>query len=588
MLLTTSAPLERRCSFRFHATSIFFVALALTAAAFVRLEAQDRVPPTQSVTEVPTTPKSPKEADKDKGSTSSPTVDRKREARTYKCRVITHGTMAPIAGATIRVKRSLYGDSRFPKGNDIETTTHTSDENGYYSVVVPAEQMRERYLYIELDVEHPQHMSKRGSGYAMGMIRKNERLGERPFFETTRLYAAQQVTGRLVLPNGESAARVKIAGYQYAGERPWSRATGYTGSFFEVRTDTAGRFSFPIVTHGRAAFWFQPEDAAPLGVVVPEQRGDLGVIKLTDGFRVKGRVLDADGKPIAGVKMRAVRQPPESSKIDEFNRTSRAVGGYQRWGVTDDRGEFELAPVAEGKYEFEISEYEEQRRAGKFSGVFVHRRMLVTESDEPLEFRALPTVTITVRNLNSAGEPRRGFEFTTFGRLAEGGWFSCQSTRPVDGVCVAEIPRGLTEVELSIHDNEHGSFRIRRSADAPLEAATEIKLGVVSSDVTGIEVVRYKAPILLIKAVDMDGKLLGDVTVTARRLLVGGKKTNSTTVRDEVDFEEQDDGRWRSSQLLPDEKITVTVTRAGWNVEPQNVSLPEGKTRELVFKMRPK
>jgi hypothetical protein len=588
MLLTTSAPLERRCSVRFHATAIGFVGLALTAAAFVRLEAQDSVPPKQSATGSPASPNPPKGVEKGKANTSALTNDRKSAARTYKCRAVTHGTMAPIEKATIQVKRSLYGDPRFPNGHDIETTTHTSDEDGFYRVVIPAEQMRERYLYIELDVEHPRHMSKGGFGYAMGMIRKNERLGGRPFFETTRLHSAQQVTGRLVTPNGKSAANVDISGYQYAGERPWSRATGHTGSFFEARTDSDGRISLPIVTDGRAAFWFQPEDAVPLGIVVPEERGALGEFKLTDGFPMKGRVLDADNKPIVGVEVSAARQSPESPEIDWFNQTSMASGGYSRSGITDDQGEFELAPVTDGEYEFRIRKYAERRRDGEYSGVFVHHRIQVTKADAPLEFRALPTVKLTVRNLNSDGEPRRGYEFNTFGRITDGvGWFSCRSSRPADGVCVAEIPRGLTEVELSFMANEHGSFRIRRRPDAPLESTNEIKLGVVSGDISGIEVLRYKAPILLIKAVDMDGKLLDDITVTARRILVGGNKTDSASERDEVDFEKQEDGRWRSSQLLPDDKLTVTVTKAGRSAESQTISLPEGKTQELVFKLLP-
>ena len=42
------------------------------------------------------------------------------------------------------------------------------------------------YLYIELDVEHPDYATRDGFGYALSMIRKNEKLNERPFFETDR------------------------------------------------------------------------------------------------------------------------------------------------------------------------------------------------------------------------------------------------------------------------------------------------------------------------------------------------------------------------------------------------------------------
>ena len=48
-----------------------------------------------------------------------------------------------------------------------------------------------------------------------------------------------------------------------------------------------------------------------------------------------------------------------------------------------------------------------------------------------------------------------------------------------------------------------------------------------------------------------------------------------------VSFEHQDDGRWRSSQLLPDEPIEVTVKKEGYTCEPQELSLAEGDEQEL-------
>jgi hypothetical protein len=53
-----------------------------------------------------------------------------------------------------------------------------------------------------------------------------------------------------------------------------------------------------------------------------------------------------------------------------------------------------------------------------------------------------------------------------------------------------------------------------------------------------------------------------------------------------VSFEYQEDGRWRSSQALPDEPMSVTVEKTGYATTPQDASLTEGQEREFVFVMK--
>ena len=56
----------------------------------------------------------------------------------------------------------------------------------------------------------------------------------------------------------------------------------------------------------------------------------------------------------------------------------------------------------------------------------------------------------------------------------------------------------------------------------------------------------------------------------------------------EVLFRIQKDGRWRSSQMLPDEQVTITVKKPGYETGPRKLSLTEGKERELVFVLKKK
>ena len=116
----------------------------------------------------------------------------KGETLDYSGNVTDKDTGKPIAGATVVVRRSLFGDPEEDETNPvIQETKHTTDADGKYTFTIPPEQSAKRYLYIELDVEHPDYAPQKGFGYALSMIRKNEKLGGRPFFESVDAAARQ-------------------------------------------------------------------------------------------------------------------------------------------------------------------------------------------------------------------------------------------------------------------------------------------------------------------------------------------------------------------------------------------------------------
>src|SRR5262249_37472163 len=144
-------------------------------------------------------------------------------------------TGKPLAGAVVTVRRRLAGDPEVKEEDQIvQETRHTTDAQGTYRFTIPPEQVAKRYLYIELDVEHPDYAPRKNFGYALGMIRKNEKLGARPFFEHVQLRAAQAVTGVLRTPDGKPAAGVRLLAYSNtdkAGQR------SEYGSFADAKTD---------------------------------------------------------------------------------------------------------------------------------------------------------------------------------------------------------------------------------------------------------------------------------------------------------------------------------------------------------------
>ena len=53
----------------------------------------------------------------------------------------------------------------------------------------------------------------------------------------------------------------------------------------------------------------------------------------------------------------------------------------------------------------------------------------------------------------------------------------------------------------------------------------------------------------------------------------------------DVIFEKQEDGPWRSEELLPDEEFTVFVRADGFKPKSERLKLPEGAIKELEVKL---
>jgi beta-lactamase regulating signal transducer with metallopeptidase domain len=566
MLLKPDVRLDSRCPRRFQALAGCGVLAIVAMAAVVRLEGQDGAKPNQPETA----------ASKPQGA----------EALTYHGTVVDAGNKQPIVGATVVVRRSLLGDPRYPEFNKVlQETRHTTDAAGRYSFTLPPEQAAEKYLYIELDVSHPDFAPRIGFGYALSMIRKNEKLGGEPFFANTKLYPAKTITGTVVTSDGKPAANVPISGFTYAGDKPLLQEAGeaaltMTGSFESSVTDAQGRFRILVATPGRGGFWLKPSDYAPLGFVAPEKRGDVGTLRLQPGWRTKGQALDSNGKPVPGMQVTVDRRNSESPDVDAFNQTSMAMGGYSRSEKTDAEGRFQLGPLGAGQYEFRIEHDPRAGTAPKYAGAFLQQILTLTKDQDDLKLRAVPTVEIHVKNVNSQGKPSRGFEFHVFGRLDSSVFFSGQSDRPENGLNTAKVPKGLRNVEIRFMENEHGSLRVRRSPGIAPEAISEIKLNKIDADLAGIEVIHYKAPIVMVKAVDAQGHVIPGFKATGT-YVTPPPKDGQPRKR----FRKQPDGRWRSISLLPDMDLTVGVKAPGWKPDSRTIKLREGEVREVVFSM---
>src|SRR5262249_32844557 len=354
-----------------------------------------------------------------------------------------------------------------------------------------------------------------------------------------------------------------------------------------TKTDAQGRFRLPLVTPGWAVVWVLPEEYVPSTHVIKDKRGDLGTFTLRTGPRLRGKVLDAKGNPPVGVNVNA------ESRDRHEEITEPVAENIDRSAVTNEKGEFEMKPLPPGNYLVKPDEHprdgtldRNNRKRTPITAVFVGTKVVLKDGadPEPVEVRAVPHVTVEAQYVDSQGKPTRGHSCFVFGQL-DGVFWHTEAKAGPDGKMVAYIPHGLEEVQLDLVTNEHGCLRWRRAKGEPLNNTRNVRLGTVTDDVKGIEIVRYTAPILLVKVTTKDGSKPANPAVTADyapgkgrrdgKFIVGGGGHSDGT------FEKQEDGRFRSEQLFPDEDVTVTAYADGYVSKPMTVKLDEGTTKEI-------
>jgi beta-lactamase regulating signal transducer with metallopeptidase domain len=573
MLLQTRQNLERRC-LTVWSGGAGLIALALfIGVAAVRLDAGAASAGDNPAPAVPPMAQPDKPAEK-------------AEALHYSGKVTDKDTGKAVAGAVVVVRRSLLNDPAEKEPNRIiQETKHTTDGAGKYSFVIPPEQVAKRYLYIELDVEHPDYAARKHFGYALSMILKNEKLGGRAFFENVELRAGKPITGIVRTVDGKPVPGVKVLAYSVTTAK--SPDTFEYGSFVDCRTDAAGKFRLVLTTPGQAVFWILPEAYVPSIHGVPlNKRGDLGSFTLEDGVRIKGKVLDTKGNPVAGVNVNAER----TDRSEELAGLAVA-DSIRRSAVTDSKGEFSLMPLPPGAYRLKPDEYPQEPSSDlhvhrPVPEVFLPQRVTLKAGEAPqtFELRAVPSVIIEAQHYDSKGNPTRGHAPHLFGRIDKEFWHT-QGQMDANGKVVMRVPHGLEQAKMQLMTNEHGSLRWRKTKDAPLSNGREIDLGTLNDDVKGIEIIRYVAPILLVKVKASDDSKPKDIRVTASygegkkrdagKFIVGGGLTS------DVLFERQEDARFRSEGLLPDEEITLIAYADGYTSAPVSLKIAEKESKEI-------
>ncbi len=167
---------------------------------------------------------------------------------------------------------------------------------------------------------------------------KTVRKGNKPAL-TIRKIAFQPgktISGRIVPPASSGDLKLKNPTVQVRpiGIRPVDKWQG--GS---VPCDSDGHFSVMVASDVRVSVEATADNFAGVGLEVAPQVRDLKEIQLKAGKTLKGRLLDRDGRPVAGVLVHS------DTDRDTYNfGADQYRPHFVRSCKTDSKGEFELPP----------------------------------------------------------------------------------------------------------------------------------------------------------------------------------------------------------------------------------------------------
>jgi hypothetical protein len=271
-----------------------------------------------------------------------------------------------------------------------------------------------------------------------------------------------------------------------------------------------------------------------------------------------------------------------------------------RYTSTDAQGRFTFRPVVPGAYSLSVNDVvlnEEtgERRIVPVPGAFDTRQIVVqypSSGFAPLELKAVEHVVVSLQYVDSAGKPRGGHPFLLAAK--RGDRHILPMGRPdSSGLAKLYVPKGLAEARIELMTDAYSALRWRRGAGGELEprqftgeAAFHVQLGTLDADVNDLFIVRYEAPVLVVRAVDTDGKPVPKYTPLLRYPSFNPQPAgNPTRNGGDVQVERQDEGSWRTEQLQPDVELSVSATAEGYKATPQTVTLKEKEVREVTVRM---
>ena len=150
------------------------------------------------------------------------------------------------------------------------------------------------------------------------------------------LRPGKEVTGVVQSPDGKPLTGAKVLAHSVVpkNEREIpgvSRSQQPRPADEQTQTDADGRFRVTMITPGEGMLEIYPaKDFAPLYKNVYDEHGDVGVLKVSPGTEIKGRVLDAKGKPLPRVFIQVSSSDKYFNSYYDFLLTAGGRDGQRK------------------------------------------------------------------------------------------------------------------------------------------------------------------------------------------------------------------------------------------------------------------
>ncbi len=501
------------------------------------------------------------------------------EAVSHSGKIIDAITGEPVEGATVVVTRMISGPY-----NVIGRSESVTDADGSYTFEIPPDQLKKKALYILFDLRHPTYVDRHCGSYSYSMLAKNMKLGSLPWFTELKMIPGVEVSGRLVNENGDP-----VAGAQLRMKTSDPSAGNRMSSSIDGISDDDGGFSFAVSRNGTAAISIIPRDYCMKHVEFGGKRGDVGDIKLTKGVSIRGRVIDAKGKPMEGLWVNLTEQDTRQAASYEMKRSSQ----------TDASGEFTTRPLNSGKHMVEVQMKAtgaiEKLEYANFHDVptpamFVSQIIDVAEDsvDNPITVQAVPHVFISGNCVDSKGEVRAIHSPYVMGKFNDQSVWIRKTMKVEKGSFKLMVPHGIEDANLRFMTNEHSALTIQFPGEE-MSTIQDRRFERIEEDITGIKVVRTVAPILQVDAVDQDGNRIKDARISVRYEMkppAPGKTGMMEMMSSSSYFEKQKNGLYQSSSLVPDVEFTIMASTDSLECE-KKMSMVEGSTEKITLTLKP-
>ena len=517
--------------------------------------------------------------DDEKSKDAKPAEKKATEPVTHRGIIYDPINKKPVANATVIVTRM---NSKTWK--EIAKTESKTNDKGEYSFEIPVDQLNEPYLYLLFDLRHETYAPRHCGSYSYSMIKKNLKLGDKPWFSKLNMLPGAEISARVVDKAGDpvAGAAVRVSSEAPTGDqRDFSRF-----SSTKTKTDSNGRFKAVVTKDGIAKFSLIPAGHCILSKDIGAKRGDLGEIEVSDGFSISGKVVDARGKAL------------ENMWVNITPMGTRGSYEAQRSSTTDSKGEFKTRVISPGKYTFKVETKAtgalEKKEYANFNdapppAVFVRQVMEITEASasKPIVIQAVPHIFIRGQGFDSKGKKRSIHMPYILGSFDGQPVFLQGRKLKEKGSFELMVPHGIERARLNISTNEHSALLIQLGPDKKPTTERSFEYDKLEADILDIRVTRYTAPILQVKVVDQDGKQIKNAQVGIVYDGEDAPDSRLVGIKTHVFFEKQTNGVFRSSSLVPERDFKVFAEKKGFKSETKKLQLKEAAEKQITIMLTP-